>query len=123
MNRFPHEKLAEIARQHLRIILDTRGSDRLDFHDVSVWSVKAALQAAYECGRKASLITKGDCNMIRTVYLPAIGKRVSLAAYIRAVKLALANPDRTFSHGLTCWWSCTGAEIVDEFRQGMHEMP
>ena len=58
---------------------------------------------------------------VRTVYLPAISKRVSLAAYIRAVKLALANPDRTFSHGLTCWWSCTGAEIADQFREGMHD--
>jgi hypothetical protein len=52
MKRCPHKKLAEIARQHLHIeTLETCGSDRLDFHDVSVWGVKAALQAAYECGQ------------------------------------------------------------------------
>jgi hypothetical protein len=60
MNRFLHKKLADIARKHLHIeTLDTRGSDRLDFHDVSVWGVKAALQAAYDLGRKASLPAKG----------------------------------------------------------------
>jgi hypothetical protein len=60
MNRFPHKKLVESARQHLRIeTLDTCGSDRLDFHDVSVWGVKAALQAAYDLGRKDSPQAKG----------------------------------------------------------------
>ncbi len=43
-----------IAQQHLNIeTLVTRNSDSLDFHDVAVWSVKDALQAAYEAGRKA----------------------------------------------------------------------
>jgi len=60
MNRFLHENLAQIAREYLHIeTLETRGSDRLDFHDVSVWGVKAALQAAYDLGRKASLTVKG----------------------------------------------------------------
>ena len=53
-------KLAQIARQHLRIeTLETRGSDSLDFHDVSIWGVKAALEAAYDLGRKVSRKTKG----------------------------------------------------------------
>jgi len=53
-------KLAQIARQHLRIeTLETRGSDRLDFHDVSVWRVKAALEAAYDLGLKVPQRTKG----------------------------------------------------------------
>jgi hypothetical protein len=34
--------------------LETRHSDRLDFHDVSVWAVKSALLAAYEAGRQAA---------------------------------------------------------------------
>ena len=34
--------------------LETRNSDRLDFHDVSVWAVKSALMAAYQAGRKAA---------------------------------------------------------------------
>ena len=49
------KKLAEIARHTLHIkMLETRRSDRLDFHDVSVWGVKAALHAAYDLGRKVS---------------------------------------------------------------------
>ena len=47
--------LQRIAAEHLFIeTLETRNSDRLDFYDVSVWGVKAALQAAYEAGRKAA---------------------------------------------------------------------
>ena len=34
--------------------LDTRKSDRLDFHDLAVWQVRKALEAAYEAGRKAA---------------------------------------------------------------------
>ena len=42
------ELLAAIAKATLRIdTLETRKSDSLDFHDVAVWSVKAALEAAY----------------------------------------------------------------------------
>ena len=44
----------DIAREHLFIeTLDTRKSDSLDFHDVAVWGVRAALAAAYEAGRQA----------------------------------------------------------------------
>jgi hypothetical protein len=44
----------EIAQRILRIdTLQTRKSDSLDFHDVAVWSLKEALEAAFEAGRKA----------------------------------------------------------------------
>jgi len=33
--------------------LATRNSDRLDFHDVSVWGVQSALMAAYQAGLAA----------------------------------------------------------------------
>jgi len=43
--------LTQIARQHLDIeTLETRRSDSLDFHDVAVWQVREALQAAYLAG-------------------------------------------------------------------------
>jgi hypothetical protein len=43
--------LTQIAQQHLDIeTLETRHSDRLDFHDLAVWSIKAALEAAYQAG-------------------------------------------------------------------------
>src|ERR1700728_800168 len=45
------ELLKAIACEHLGIeTLETRNSDTLDFHDVSVWGVKNALQAAYQAG-------------------------------------------------------------------------
>ena len=58
---------------------------------------------------------------IRSIYLPAIERRVSLGAYLSAIRLAKANPNREFKHGLTTWWPTTGAEIMRQFRQGMHE--
>ena len=48
------QALTEIATQILNLeTLDTRNSDRLDFHELSVWGVKAALEAAYAAGQKA----------------------------------------------------------------------
>lgn len=42
---------ALIAHKHLFIeTLETRNSDRLDFHDVAVWSVRDALEAAFKAG-------------------------------------------------------------------------
>lgn len=49
------QQLQKIALDHLFIeTLETRNSDRLDFHDVSVWGIKSALEAAFEAGRKAA---------------------------------------------------------------------
>ena len=43
--------LTQIANEHLDIpTLETRRSDSLDFHDVAVWQVHKALQAAYMAG-------------------------------------------------------------------------
>jgi len=48
--------LAGIVRDVLDIeTLATRKSDGLDFHDLAVWSIEKALQAAYEAGRLAGL--------------------------------------------------------------------
>jgi len=50
----PADLLTRIARQHLAVdTLETRKSDSLDFHDLPVWSLRAALEAAYEAGRRA----------------------------------------------------------------------
>ena len=44
-----------IAERHLGIkTLETRKSDGLDFHDVAVWSVKAALEEAFAAGQLAT---------------------------------------------------------------------
>ncbi len=49
------EVLLGIAQKHLRLeTLTTRKSDHLDFHDISVWDIKAALEAAYAAGRAST---------------------------------------------------------------------
>jgi hypothetical protein len=66
--------LEAIAREHLAIdTLQTRGRDRLDFHDCGVAGLRAALAAAYEAGRRHRRGTKpapaettvGDLVLIR----------------------------------------------------------
>ena len=57
-----------IARAHLGIeTLETRKSDRLDFHDVSVWGVKDALLAAYQAGVNdpTAMPAGGRCREMR----------------------------------------------------------
>ena len=40
-----------IAKKHLDIeTLETRKSDRLDFHEIAVWSLRDALEAAFKAG-------------------------------------------------------------------------
>ena len=57
--------------------------------------------------------------MKRTIYLSAIEKHVTLGQYVKAVKMAKSNLDQEFKHGLTCWWSCTGRDIMQQFREGI----
>ncbi len=72
--------LESIALDHLFIeTLVTHHSDRLDFHDVSVWGVKSALQAAFDAGLRAAggttpkqpLHRARKANAINTVTLHA----------------------------------------------------
>jgi hypothetical protein len=47
------KQLDQIAQEHLHIpTLEGRNSDGFDFHDVSVWAVHSALNAAYGAGAK-----------------------------------------------------------------------
>ena len=49
------QTLEKIAQRYLGVeTLETRKSDRLDFHDVAVWSIEAALKAAFEAGQQAA---------------------------------------------------------------------
>ena len=52
----PEALLLEIALKHFPNIetLETRNSDGLDFHDVSIWSINDALAAAYAAGQAAA---------------------------------------------------------------------
>jgi hypothetical protein len=50
-----NQTLAKIAKQHLDLdTLEERKRDSLDFHELAVWQIKAALIAAYEAGRQAA---------------------------------------------------------------------
>jgi hypothetical protein len=48
--------LLEVATKHFHSIetLETRNSDSLDFHDVAVWSIRAALEEAFAAGQTAA---------------------------------------------------------------------
>jgi hypothetical protein len=53
------EILTGIAQRVLSMpTLQARQMDDLDFYDLSVWSVRVALEAAYEAGRKAARRTR-----------------------------------------------------------------
>jgi hypothetical protein len=63
-NKDLNKLLAQIAIEHLFIeTLETQHSDRLDFHDVAVWAIKSAMEAAYaagiEAGKNTSTTSKG----------------------------------------------------------------
>jgi len=46
--------LTSIARRVLNLdTLETRKSDSLDFHELSVWQIKEALEAAFKAGYDA----------------------------------------------------------------------
>jgi len=48
------QEIEEITRRILKIeSLETRNSDGLDFHELAVWTIQAALEAAYEAGRQS----------------------------------------------------------------------
>ena len=55
------------------------------------------------------------------ISLPAVDKRIPLGAYLAGIRTAKANPDAKFMHGLTCWWPCTGREIMQQFRRSIHD--
>jgi hypothetical protein len=50
----------DIAKEHLGLeTLEAQGLDRLDFHDLSVWQIKKALQEAFYAGFKTGEIGHG----------------------------------------------------------------
>jgi len=53
--------IARIARLHLDVeTLETRKRDALDFHDLAVWSIRAALNAAYAAGYEQAVADATD---------------------------------------------------------------
>ncbi|OJF90057.1 hypothetical protein AX761_23845 [Rhizobium sp. 58] len=51
----PEALILDIATRHFFVeTLETRNRDRLDFHDVAVWAMRAALNEAYAAGLAAA---------------------------------------------------------------------
>ena len=51
----PEALMLDIAKRHFSVeTLDTRNSDGLDFHEVAIWSIRAALIEAYAAGLAAA---------------------------------------------------------------------
>lgn len=72
MNSKDAATLAAIARETLGIqTLETRRSDELDFHDVAVWSIREALERAFDAGLKSAKPAWAVC--------PACGRTVEIA--------------------------------------------
>lgn len=82
--------LTNIAATHLNITtLRTRRSDRLDFHNVSVWGVLSALNAAYDTGSTNSPAVSqllSACQMVVDRW-----EKGDLAEAARACSAAIAS--------------------------------
>ena len=51
-------QLLEIAQRQFHLeTLESGNWDRLNFHDVAVWAIRAALEEAFEAGRRAGPAT------------------------------------------------------------------
>ena len=56
-----HALMQRIAAQYLGLeTLEARNADDLDFHDLAVWSIREALEAAYQAGVAAG--AQGQTN-------------------------------------------------------------
>ena len=59
--------------------------------------------------------------MKHAIILSATDLRVTVAACVKAIRAAKAHPTAEFRHGLTTWWPCTGAAVMQQFREGCHD--
>lgn len=62
MSTAREDAIMRIAREALGLeTLEARRMDGLDFHDLAVWSIKDALERAYEAGRRSAPPTRITC--------------------------------------------------------------
>lgn len=91
------ETLTAIARENLDIeTLQTRNRDQLDFYDVSVWSLTAALQQAYEAGQASANPVSATHASIATLSLDHLAEvgfetRLITPAELRSLAADLAD--------------------------------
>lgn len=60
--------LLDIAKRHFHSVetLTIQNSDRLDFHDVAVWSIASALEEAYLAGKRSTATQPVQTAVINT---------------------------------------------------------
>ena len=94
------EVLQNIAKKHLNVTtLETRRADRLDFHDVAVWNIKAALQEAYAAGKQglplqtAEPIEKSAAPIVTTQDRLAAHAQKLVAGYAFGSEDQASSPD------------------------------
>jgi len=64
--------IEEIAREIIGLeTLETRHSDSLDFHDMAVWTIREALEAAYNAGRQAATTPTKVLKLKGRMHLPS----------------------------------------------------
>ena len=60
-----NDTINRIAREIFGVeTLETRKSDSLDFYDIAVWSIKEALEAAYQAGFDAAKSSKSPAKKL-----------------------------------------------------------
>jgi len=63
---------AKIAREILDLeTLETRRMDSLDFHELAVWEIREALEAAYNAGRDAAAKAKKPLKLTGGMHMPS----------------------------------------------------
>ena len=83
------ERFTQIAKTHLGIeTLESRGRDALDFHEVGVAGISAALEAAYRAGQEVLLQAAETLLEARENQMVT---RMEWNALQRAVKAARKN--------------------------------
>jgi hypothetical protein len=55
------------------------------------------------------------------IYISGCERWVTIKEYVRAIKIAKANPDARFKHTLCSWGPGTGRDIMREFMHGLHD--
>ncbi|MFU8829155.1 MAG: DUF6900 domain-containing protein [Phycisphaerales bacterium] len=70
--------ISRIAREALGLdTIDTRIADSLDFHDLAAWSIKDALERAYEAGRQSGPPPASPSPPTRTI-CPACHREIEI---------------------------------------------
>jgi hypothetical protein len=127
----PDALLQAIAAKHLFLdTLDTRNSDSLDFHEVAVWAIRAAMTAAFAAGQAAGRrrMTMTTTPKTQTALDAFLAAKAEIDAML--VRLSALSADHFETHPDAINWGHVGTlthysaklrEITDmALREGEH---